>query len=466
MKKTITLGAATILTVGLSVGGLYIHHVSAVAPGNNVLNTPSATSSWSNGQSHLRSPQSISGDGRYVVFESSASNLVSSDTNGLKDVFVHDNQANTTALVSQSSSGTQANAYSQSASISYSGQYVVFESNASNLVSGVTGTTNTHLYMRDLINATTSIIDTSSSGAISSTYANYGRVSADGRFVVFLSTASNLVTGFSTGNKIQVYLKDMDTGAIKPISATSSGVSGNNDSGIASISCDGNIVAFGSLATNLASGSTGTPSGRYDLYIAKIGWSGNEISNATGYSTYGISNGVQVSCNGNAVTFTSTSTDIVSPATNTGYSNVYEYNRLDGKMTLVSVNSAGVQQNSGGGIGLSSSISDDGRFVTFSTNAANMDASYTDANTGPYNDVYVRDVKKSTTELVSITAAGKRAGYIGSGWSVSISPDGSYVVSEYSTPGSLQTVRELITGDHLPGSYDSQEDIYRMETGY
>lgn len=212
----------------------------------------------------------VSTDGRYVAFESDASNLVPSDTNGVGDIFVRDTCTGassctpSTILVSVTTTGAQANAYSANPAMSIDGRYVAFESSASNLVPGVT-TGIQNIYLRDTcIGATppcvpaTVLISTGPSGTGSDGPATEATISSDGRFVAFAALAKTLVAG-ATVQLYDVYLRDACTGASGCVPSTSlvsvsnGGVEGNGASLEPSISSNGRFIAFGSTSSNLTS---------------------------------------------------------------------------------------------------------------------------------------------------------------------------------------------------------------------
>jgi Tol biopolymer transport system component len=202
---------------------------------------------------------SISADGRYVAFLSFATNMVANDTNGAADVFVRDRQAGTTQLVSVAVSGGVGNGSSAYPVLSADGRYVVFVSNASNLVAADTNGTS-DVFVRDLQNGTTELVSVSTAGA----QGNGGSffppsISSDGRFVVFSSSASNLVVGDVNGFG-DVFLRDRQARTTTLVSASTAGASGNATSGSfifnqdieASISPGGRYIAFASQASNFA----------------------------------------------------------------------------------------------------------------------------------------------------------------------------------------------------------------------
>jgi Tol biopolymer transport system component len=140
---------------------------------------------------------SISSDGRYVAFSSLASNLVAGDTNGAYDIFVHDRQTGVTTRVSVDSSGNEGNDISGAPSISSDGRYVAFESYASNLVADTDS--GLDIFVHDRQTGMTSRVSVNSSGNKGNGASIYPSMSSDGRYVAFESDASNLVACDTNG---------------------------------------------------------------------------------------------------------------------------------------------------------------------------------------------------------------------------------------------------------------------------
>ena len=197
---------------------------------------------------------SISADGRFVAFESSANNLVGGDRNGETDIFVRDRKAGATQRVSVSSNGEQANGYSEFPSVSADGRFVAFDSVASNLVAGDTNNAK-DIFVRDLQTGTTRRVSIASQAAPGNSDSAFASISAHGRFVAFESFANNLVGGDSN-NKFDVFVRDRTGHRTVRVSVNSHGAQGNNDSIFPSISADGRFVAFASAASNLVAGDT------------------------------------------------------------------------------------------------------------------------------------------------------------------------------------------------------------------
>jgi Tol biopolymer transport system component len=197
---------------------------------------------------------SISADGRYVAFDSTASNLVSGDTNGVKDVFVHDRQTGATIRVSVDSGGAQGSGDSANPAISSDGRYVAFDSAAANLVAGDTNGVR-DVFVHDLQTGATERVSLDSSGAQVTGGSTYPTLSSDGRFVAFDSAAGNLVSGDTNGFR-DCFVRDRQSGTTERVSVTTAGVQADSQSQQPSISAAGGVVAFLSFATNLVSGDT------------------------------------------------------------------------------------------------------------------------------------------------------------------------------------------------------------------
>lgn len=230
----------------------------------------------------------VNADGRYVAFASLSSTLVPGDTNFTRDIFVHDRDADddgifdeadarTTTRVSVDSQGSQSNGFSIFPALSADGRYVVFQSDASNLVPGDTQTCRfgedcRDMFVHDRMTGETVLVSVNSQGIQGDNY-NLGPpdISADGRYVVFRSSASNLVPEPDlNGSDYDVFVHDRDAdedrifdertepGAIATtrVNESSDGRQGNSFTFFSKISADGRLVSFWSRATNLVRGDT------------------------------------------------------------------------------------------------------------------------------------------------------------------------------------------------------------------
>ncbi len=184
-----------------------------------------------------------------MAFFSPVGNLVPGDNNATDDVFIRDWGSDQTERISVSSAGAQGNGRSWWSEISDNGRFVVFSSLASNLVLSDTNAVQ-DIFLRDLVANSTVRVSTSSTGTQANNLSYYGSVSADGKLVAFSSLASNLVSG-DTNGKQDIFVRNMESGALKRISVNNSGTQGNGDSKNPSVSGDGNFVAFEWIASNL-----------------------------------------------------------------------------------------------------------------------------------------------------------------------------------------------------------------------
>src|SRR5438445_704443 len=291
----------------------------------------------------------LSADGRFVAFDSAATDLVAGDTNGVSDVFVHDRQTGTTERVSVASGGAQGNG---------------------------------------------------SSGRIG--FAFPAALSAVGRFIAIVSFATNLVAS-DTNGATDVFVHDRQTGTTERGSVASGGTQGNRNSGgffaFPALSADGRLVAFQSDATNLVAGDT---NGATDVFVHDRQTGTTErVSVASGGSQGdGFSAGPVLSADGRLVAFHSTATNLVARDTN-GATDVFVHGRQTGTTERVSVASGGTQGNdsSAGPV-----LSADGGLVAFHSTATNLVSG--DAN-GAY-DVFVHELTVSTTTSTTTSSSTTR----------------------------------------------------------
>jgi Tol biopolymer transport system component len=322
---------------------------------------------------------SISADGRYIAFHSYAANLVSGDTNGRADVFVHDLDTGQTTRVSVASDGTQGNDESWFPAISADGRYVVFSSQATNLVSGDTNGA-WDIFIHDLDTGQTTRVSVASDGAQGNGGSEYPSISSDGRSIAFQSDATNLVSGDTNGEK-DVYVRDRVTGQTTRVSVASDGTQGNGGSEYPSISSDGRSIAFQSYSTNLVSGDT---SGLDDIFVRdRVTGQTTQVSiSSDGSQGNSRSWSSSISANGRYVAFSSQATNLVSGDTN-GYYDIFVHDLDTGQTTRVSVASDGTQGNNESWV---SAISADGRYVAFMSDASNL----VNGDTNDKSDIFVR----------------------------------------------------------------------------
>lgn len=449
------LGLAAVSALAVSL--TFNQEASAVVPGVNQLVSQSTGGSIANNGASITN-HAVSADGRFVVFSSSATNLTPEAVAG---VFIRDTISNTTSLVSLSDTGSPV--AGNKAKISYDGKYVIFESNVANVVSGVSGS---HIYVRDLANQTTRIVDTSPSGTPSS-YGFNADINADGRYITFL-TSDRALTGIPANvdnGARQVVVKDMVSGKLRLVSGTTSNPSQPTsayDYTSPSIDCDGRIVAFISNAYNLTSPYYSPLTTRPDVYVATIDWSDNTLTRATqagnGISTSN-SSVPQVSCNGTSIAFSSTNSY---PGTTTSnmITSAIQYNRLTTTYSMASTNSSGTISNQPNTVSsIAVATSDDGRYIAYTNKGTNLDNTHGQTAKGNDFDVFIRDTKTNVTQLVTFTATGNHSGRVPAG-NISLSADGSTLAFGYKTV-SGNTDSELIAGINT-----NRQDVYISKTGF
>jgi Tol biopolymer transport system component len=358
---------------------------------------------------------SLSADGRYVTFNSEASNLVSNDTNGARDVFIRDQQTGQTSRVSVASTGLQANGASEESSISADGRYVVFSSYASNLVSGDTNSYE-DVFVHDWQAGQTTRVSIASNGVQGNSDSTGTSISADGRYVAFSSQSSNLVSG-DTNSYEDVFVHDRQAGQTTRVSIASNGIQGNGNSTGTSISADGRYVVFTSFASNLVGGDTNN-SGDVFVHDREAGQTTRVSIASNGVQGNSDSTGTSISADGRYVAFSSQSSNLVSGDTN-GAIDAFVHDRQTGQTTRVSIASNGTQGNGGSGF---TSISADGRYVGFHSLANNL----VSGDTNGAIDAFVHDRQTGQTTRVSISANGIQGN--GDSGNTSFSSNGRYVV--------------------------------------
>ncbi|TMM11186.1 MAG: hypothetical protein E6G00_05495, partial [Actinobacteria bacterium] len=247
------------------------------------------------------------------------SNLVGGDTNGVGDVFVRDRKTGKTKRVSVNSHGAQANGESFAAPISADGRFVAFLSSASNLVGGDTNGAR-DVFVRDRKAGKTRRVSVDSHGAQGKGASFVPSISANGRFVAFSSVANNLVGG-DTNTVSDVFVRDRKTGKTRRVSVDSHGAQGNGDSFIPSISADGRFVAFYSDAANLVAGD-GNAAGDGFVRDRKAGRTKRVSVASHGTQGNDTSFPPSISADGRFVAFTSLANNLVAGDTN-GASDIF-----------------------------------------------------------------------------------------------------------------------------------------------
>jgi Tol biopolymer transport system component len=339
---------------------------------------------------------SVSGDGRFVAFESDASNLVRDDQNGKTDVFVRDRGTSKTERVSVATGSAEANEQSIDPAISADGRSVAFTSWASNLVAG-DANEQSDVFVHDRSTGKTELVSVGMGGAPGNDLSTDPSLSADGRYVAFTSYASNLVSGDTAGTW-DVFLRDRQSGTTERIDASPAH---RRIDSRATISADGRFVAFSSDAAELVPGDTnGTP----DVFVHdRLARATERVSVGNGGWQLDGDNGIYgaaISADGRYVTFISNAPDAVAGDDN-GLPDIFVRDRVRGTTERIDLATGGAEANNG--VCCDQAISADGRYVAFMSFASNL----VPADTNDWGDVFVRDRTTGTTERVSVGKAGE-----------------------------------------------------------
>jgi hypothetical protein len=387
---------------------------------------------------------SISADGRYIAFDSFATNLVSGDTNNATDVFVRDTESGTTTRVSVASDGTQGNGSSSNPSISGDGRYVAFQSGATNLVGADTNAA-LDVFVYDLESHTITRDSVATDGSEGNDASAYATISANGQLVSFESAATNLVGGDSNNAK-DAFVRDRQTSTTSRVSVASNGAQGNHDSLRPSVSGDGRYVSFWSDAWNLVAGDN---NGWSDAFVrdrqtsttTRISVAGN---GAEQNGPLASNTSVPISGDGRYVAFGSYASNLVAGDANNGL-DIFVRDRQAGTTVRATVSTEGAEAW-GAYTSYSGSLSADGRYAGFESEASNL----VPGDTNGLNDVFVRDRQAGTTARASVASDGSQAN--SSSYDARLSTDGRFVAFDsYAT--------NLVVGDS-----NNTSDVFLRDT--
>jgi Tol biopolymer transport system component len=390
----------------------------------------SLSSSEREGNDASRYP-ALSASGRFVVFVSSASNLVRGDTNAVADVFIRDRLTGVTRRVSVGRDGRQADLESRCAAISADGRYVVFTSEATNLVPGDTNGF-PDAFVRDLVRGTTRRVSVGVGGSqAESGGSGWCAISADGHVIGFGSGATNLVPD-DTNGVTDVFVRDLIGGVTERVSVGTGGQQGDQFSFSPALSADGRYIAFTSYATTLVAGDTNAAS---DVFLHdRMKGTTRRVSVGADYRQGdGPSDNASISADGRIIAFTSWSSNLVDDDTN-NFGDVFVRDRAAVVTERVSVGPRGLE---GDGDSFSTAMSADGRFVAFESWADNLVL----GDTNGLYDVFMTDRAAGTTRRVSVGPHARQANgdseiYFGP----AVSADGRHVAfTSYAT--------NLVAGD-------------------
>jgi Tol biopolymer transport system component len=327
----------------------------------------------------------ISADGRFVAFSSRSSDLVAGDTNKVADVFVHDRTTGATERISVGSSEKEGNRASGLPAISSDGRFVAFESAATNLAPGDDNNV-VDVFVRDRVAGTTERVSVDSSGQQGNGDSDSCAISADGQIVAFQSAASNLVANDADGTQ-DIFVRNRQTGTTEAVSDDSSG---NPAGGILApaVSGDGRFVAFTSSYSGYVANDT---NGAVDVFVRDRATGKVELASVSSAGEHAGSAGARlpgISADGRRVSFRSGAANLV-PGDKNAVEDAFVHDRFTGETQRASVDSTGAEadgrslQDSPRGPAESA----DGRFTAFSSAATNLVPSDTNGSI----DVFVRE---------------------------------------------------------------------------
>ena len=373
----------------------------------------------------ISTPPALSGNGRYVAFASTSTDLVSPSPSAFQHIYRRDMQTGQTILVSVSNGNISGDNNSDTPVISADGRFIAFTSTSTNLAATDTNA-KTDVFLRDCQQNTTSLVSINSAGTNSgNSDSTFPVISADGRYVAFMSNASDLVSGDSNGSS-DIFRRDMQVngaGSTVMVSAINGGTTpGNGAAANPSINSTGQFVTFDSAASNLV---TGDSNGLGDIFRRDCNTNTTIVVTAIdGTSTPGSGSSdtgpAPMSANGQFVLFTSNKTNLVSgPSSNS--QDIFRRDCNANATVLVSAVNGSTAPGAGGHANIGQ-ISDDGRFATF-------DSSYTNLVSGAVTlafHIYRRDINLNTTTLLDVSSAGGSGN--GDSQIAAMSGDGTQVV--------------------------------------
>lgn len=347
----------------------------------------------------------ISPDGRFVAFDSFASNLVAGDMNGTADVFVHDRVTGITERVSVDGGGIEGNGFSYDAVLSEDGRFVAFTSESTNFVAGHVNSE--EVYLRDRQNGTTEIVSVSSDEIRGHDRSFRPAISYDGRYVAFTSGAGNF-DPFDVNGLSDVFVRDRQAGTT--IRASVDGAGHDGDFGYTeTISADGRYVAFHGGAHLVAGDTNGTS----DVFVKDMQTGSIErlSVSSVGDESDGYSVDATISGNGRFVAFSSGATNLAFGDTN-GFQDVFVHDRETHTTEMVSVGLGGTpgDLDSGGGTGVRAiSLTFDGHLVAFDSSARNLVENDLNHST----DVFARGINQSPSAdcVARATSGGGASGH-------------------------------------------------------
>jgi Tol biopolymer transport system component len=395
-------------------------------------------------QSSFAAAPSMTSDGRYVVFASRAT-FVTGNSAGTSQIYVSDRQTGALELVSVNPSGNPGNAGSFNPTISADGRWVAFTSNAWDLVPGDTNGFS-DIFVRDRVNGATELLHVGLGGTQGNDQMYSPVISTDGTCVAFQSAATNL-TASGTVSSFQIFVYDRQAAATTLVSASTSGTPASAPCYSPAISADGRYVAFNTVAGNIV---LNDGNNTHDVFLRDRLTATTELISIS--MTGGVGNqesiGPAISGDGRFVAFASYATDLV-PGDANGQWDIFLRDRLFSTTELVSIGPNAVQANA---FSAMPSVTDDGRFVAFWSQASNLVAS----GTIPSPELYVHDRQAGVNEVVSQSSSG----VIGNDTVI----NGNYFPATISSDGRLIAFHSFAT-NLVPDDTNHLFDVFMRDRG-
>lgn len=442
-------------------------------------NDPSYTHDTAAAQSWA--DRAISSDGRYVAFQSSATNLVAGTVVSGTHAWLHDRIADTNTLVSHAagdpSAGASGGGVGVPLGISGDGRWILYQADYTDLIPGYTGS-GPQLFLYDRLSSSSALVSHAVGGPTTAAAGgSYGAaLSEDGRWVAFSSDAPDLVAGY-TGSGAQLYLYDRDSSAIVLASPSTAGATtgANGPSHAPVLSGDGAYLAFWSAATDLF----GAGSSYEQVYLFTRATSAvSRVSHAAGDPTAeanSTSRYPSMSDDGRYILFYSAGSNLVAGFSGPAFGNVFLWDRLTATTVLASHGHTGPTVAHDSSCSYPPELSGDGGWAAFDCGGTNLIAGYT----GSGRQMYLWSRASGTVSLASHSTAGVTFGGDDESFSPSLSGDGRYLVfgsaASDLVPGQTGAGYQLFLYDrdttavgivnHVAGSPTTVVDINHYHTG-